>query len=1554
MAMILSMIAFIPGLKTPHAQAAWYSSSWNYRQKIILDHNKVPNTDQSNFPVLIKITDTSNPLFDRAQSSGNDILFTDATETTKLSHEIETFSTSSHELWAWVKIPTLSYTTDTVIYLYYGNPSCSSQQTATDVWSNGYAGVWHMNNASSPALDSTSNANNGTQSGGVTFGVTSKVDGGTSYNGSNYLDLANADTLSPGTGVFTLQAWVKTSASGNALVYSDYGIGSVKFLAIQMVSNKAWGGCRDGSGNNLFIANQGSNINDGAWHKVAYVRDAQTTAKLYLDGSQIGSASNGSIGSVAIADGDTPRVSALAGTPSDYLNGSVDDLAYASTARSADWIATEYANQNSPETFYNISAEVGKDNYSYQSMPAGWYSTSWNKRQPITLNPTFDKVPNTSQTDFPVLVKFTDAGNELWANAQADGDDILFADTSGNKLAHEIEKYDNATHELWAWVKIPTLATGDDTHIYMYYGNSAASSQQSVTSVWDNNYKGVWHLGEAGTNPTTYDSTNNNNDSISQTWTPNTSGIIGSNASFNGAQVISMTSSASLQSWATGMTYSAWIKRSTADTNERGIIVNGNTNSNGLAMELVNGVLTFWVSGIGGLHTGTAIMDTNWHHVVGIFNDTNNYISIYQDGVITLNQQLETHSVVTPTTNFVIGDKGQGGAKFAGLIDEARVSSGIFTADWIATEYNNQNSPSTFETFGAGEVGDSFAPSNPSAITALYSEGGSPILLSSGTDSTPYYSWPEAEATGGASDQTGANVSGVAGYYSYFGTSCGDGGADPALTRGVLSDTGSGLHYSSSTNVSVPDLTTNEGTYCLRLKTRDNAGNTSSSAWQAATYKFDLQNPNAPTFIAANPAGYSAVNSFAFTWPAASDNGVSGLAGYQYKRGGSSGDSWSATQAGTSVSAILSYQTGENIFLVRSIDNAGNTSAEVQTTYYYSNSAPTKPTSLTSDPDMYSATNSWSFSWTAPVHALDIDEYGYSINAYPTAQNLTWTGSNATTLAQDAYATVQGDNTFYLVAKDDSGAYALDAANVASLTFNTQTVAPPIPLNPTIADSSNRAYSTYSLTIKWSTGEGQDVQTFDHYLVERSANGTDFSSLATTTSTAYIDVSGLSNSTTYYYRIKSVDNADSTSAASTIVSRIPTGKYDSPPTILQGPSDSNIKATEATITWVTNRASTGGVRFGTSEADLDRSQIDPTEETEHSITIPGLEGNTKYYYQVQSLDNDRDYASDSAYSATASFTTLSLPSISDVKISNITLNTAELSWSTSTASNANLSYGKTISYGSSWSDTTSFTTNHTYKLTNLDHTTSYHFKITGEDEDGNSIVSDDYVFDTLPMPKISSVNFETDLTGTSPKSYITWTTNVATTSSVDYTPKNGTATYEESQSAYVTAHKVELSKLTDNTSYSFYVSGTDGFGNKAISDEFSFATPFDSRAAVISDVLVETSNIGLNQEDKAQIVVSWNTDEPATSLVEYSEGLTGDQYTQKTTEDKNLSSSHLVIISDLKPNTPYHFKVVSRDKGTNLSESSDQSIIAGDVPKSILNIIVDTFENVFGWIGKMI
>ena len=107
----------------------WYNPNWNYRKNITINYTKV-DAALTNFPVLINVTDSD--LATDAQDDGDDILFTASDGTTKLSHEIElfnqTYNTTHAHLVAWVNVTSLSNTTDTVLYMYYNNSKCGSQQ----------------------------------------------------------------------------------------------------------------------------------------------------------------------------------------------------------------------------------------------------------------------------------------------------------------------------------------------------------------------------------------------------------------------------------------------------------------------------------------------------------------------------------------------------------------------------------------------------------------------------------------------------------------------------------------------------------------------------------------------------------------------------------------------------------------------------------------------------------------------------------------------------------------------------------------------------------------------------------------------------------------------------------------------------------------------------------------------------------------------------------------------------------------------------------------------------------------------------------------------------------------------------------------------------------------------------------------------------------------------------------------------------------------------------------------------------------------------------------
>jgi len=145
--------------------SGWYDTGWQYRKEITIDNTKV-SASLSDFPVLIDIIDAD--LASNAQADGDDILFTDDSDV-KLSHEIELYNSTTGHLVAWVKVPSLSSSIDTVIYVYYGNSSVGSQQDVNNVWDSDFVMVQHLEEASGNVLDSTTNGNNGIPVGGSKY-----------------------------------------------------------------------------------------------------------------------------------------------------------------------------------------------------------------------------------------------------------------------------------------------------------------------------------------------------------------------------------------------------------------------------------------------------------------------------------------------------------------------------------------------------------------------------------------------------------------------------------------------------------------------------------------------------------------------------------------------------------------------------------------------------------------------------------------------------------------------------------------------------------------------------------------------------------------------------------------------------------------------------------------------------------------------------------------------------------------------------------------------------------------------------------------------------------------------------------------------------------------------------------------------------------------------------------------------------------------------------------------------------------------------------------------
>ena len=222
--LVIGMVLIVLGVTQPswvevvNADGEGWYSSWPLRKAITIDATKVSSGPHTNFPVLINLSSDSS-LAARAQSDGDDILVPSSDGTTKLSHEIEKYTSSTGALVAWVNVHSLSSASNTVLYMYYGDAAVSSQQDASGVWDSNYKAVYHLKEDPAVAgangiIDSTSNANHGTDVNTVGT-TTGQIDGSLNYTGAGYVEAPNSASLNITGTAITISYWASVIDNGN-------------------------------------------------------------------------------------------------------------------------------------------------------------------------------------------------------------------------------------------------------------------------------------------------------------------------------------------------------------------------------------------------------------------------------------------------------------------------------------------------------------------------------------------------------------------------------------------------------------------------------------------------------------------------------------------------------------------------------------------------------------------------------------------------------------------------------------------------------------------------------------------------------------------------------------------------------------------------------------------------------------------------------------------------------------------------------------------------------------------------------------------------------------------------------------------------------------------------------------------------------------------------------------------------------------------------------------------------------------------------------------------
>lgn len=346
----------------------------SYTRSLTINHTSCGSVDSTNFPIVVSLSDVTLRSVSNGghitRVDGNDILFySDVGLTTLLNWELEHYDPINGILIAWVSIPTVSATIDTVFYINYGSSNTLFLGGAAGiVWSlaGGYNLLTHFdsNGGILSVADSTNTV--AITNNGATANSSGKIGSAANFNGStNYMSF-------PYSVRFNLAA-VANTAQGYWFNYNNLvqtgGVSPVPFSKGTYDSSYDWGFMLVSNTSIIFYSAGTSNslpmtvpaMSPGSWYHIVFSRLAGIN-KVYFNGVLMNQNSM-KMTNTDVAGPIPIGVYGDVGTKAGYFNGSLDQLFFMKGAGLTDSdVTTMYNNQNKPgniglPAFMTISSE---------------------------------------------------------------------------------------------------------------------------------------------------------------------------------------------------------------------------------------------------------------------------------------------------------------------------------------------------------------------------------------------------------------------------------------------------------------------------------------------------------------------------------------------------------------------------------------------------------------------------------------------------------------------------------------------------------------------------------------------------------------------------------------------------------------------------------------------------------------------------------------------------------------------------------------------------------------------------------------------------------------------------------------------------------------------------------------------------------------------------------------------------------------------------------------------------------------------------------------------
>ena len=337
-------------------------SSFPFSVNLTIPASQV-NSTLTDFPLLVSLSSSIsgfsyNAFLDSDSDgirTGGDLRFF-ASNGKELPYELADWNTSGVSR-VWVKVPTISSSSDTIITAVWGKPGTETTTpdyaTNDSVWSNGFHGVWHLDNMVSNSLsDSSPNGFHAVSVNGALIG-SGQIGKGIILDGTDdYVNLGR-EAGNPGSTIGT-SFWIKSNGTRGRILSNKATITGTTGWEIYASTSDTKVYFR-GSGSSSRSKDVVSSWAASNWHYVSTGYHADGSLSLQVDG--VNWNVQNPVESVVSSTYDL-----LLGNDAQYgtkWNGAFDEVRISNVVRSADWAKAEYDNQKSSQTLVTYGSVTG-------------------------------------------------------------------------------------------------------------------------------------------------------------------------------------------------------------------------------------------------------------------------------------------------------------------------------------------------------------------------------------------------------------------------------------------------------------------------------------------------------------------------------------------------------------------------------------------------------------------------------------------------------------------------------------------------------------------------------------------------------------------------------------------------------------------------------------------------------------------------------------------------------------------------------------------------------------------------------------------------------------------------------------------------------------------------------------------------------------------------------------------------------------------------------------------------------------------------------------------